>query len=241
MSTMTTKLVLEAATRLGTLIDAHASDAGRQLGEWLRPYLRRGETLPDFTLVLLLPARGIRRAGQRLRRSSKELDDGKSHESEAKFRRDQTAAALCRKLIEVRRLLIATLGPRRAATLLGIEGRTARGTQPALLLSQAGAFSSLLREPQKLAIPRPERYFDPAAVADDLEPLVAACREACDELDEIRRAKAARVAARDRARSELVFAVRCVARLFGGWLGLVRRTDLTEKLDSIRRLTRRRR
>ncbi len=241
MSNITTNLALEAATRLGTLIDAHARDAGRQLGEWLRPCLRRGETLPDFTLVLQLPARRIRQTGQRLRRSSKALDDATSHEGEARFRLDQTASALRRKLIEIRRLLTAAIGPRRAATLLGIEGRTARGTQPALLLSQAGAVSKLLRDPQKLAIPHAERFFDPAAVAGALEPLAAACREARDELEEVRRAKTARVEARDRARSELALAVRCVVRLLGGWLGLIRREDLSEKLGFIRRLTGRRR
>ncbi len=238
MSTIGTKLATEAAARLGTLIDAHAQDAGRQLGEWLRPCLRPGETLPDFSLALQLPARRIRGAEQRLRRDLEELDDATSHEGEARFRRDQTASALCRKLIEIRRLLVAVLGPRRAATLLGIEGRTARGTQPALLLSQAGAFLRLLRDPQKLATPHADVHFDPAAVAGALEPLVAACREARGELDEVHRANAARVAARDRARSELVFAVRCVVRLLGGWLLLIRRADLTEKLRPIERLIR---
>lgn len=76
--------LVEAALRLGTLIDAHAREAGRQLGEQLSPSLRDGETLPDFTLVLELPARMVRQAGQRLRQCQAELDDARSLEAEAR-------------------------------------------------------------------------------------------------------------------------------------------------------------
>jgi len=241
MSAIRTNLVVEAAARLGTLIDVHARDAGRQLGDLLLPCLQEGETPPDFTLVLQLPARRIRQAGQRLRQSRDELDEAGSRESEARFRRDRTASALRLKLVEIRRLLTSALGPRRTATLLGIGGKTAQGSQHALLLKQAGAFASLLRDPRRLAIPPAERYFDPAVVAGALEPLAADLREACGQLDEIRGSNAARHAATRRARRELVLDLRCVIRLLGGWLRLISRDDLAEKLRPIQRLIRGRR
>ncbi len=226
--------LIEAAARLAALIDAHAPDAGRRLGDRLRPWLRDGETLPDFGLGLELPARLIRQAGQRLRRHQHRLDEARSEEREARFHRDQTASALRRKLVEVRRLLTSALGPRRTATLLGV-GKTARSSQPALLLSQAGAFLKLLRDPRRLAIPRRNRVFDPAVVAGTLEPLAVACAAACDRLDAMCQASAAALEARDRARAELERVMPCVVDGFGGWLVLIGRPDLAEKLRRILR------
>ncbi len=235
MSAIGTNFVVEAALRLGTLIDAHARDAGHQLGEWLRPWLRDGETLPDFTLVLELPARMIRQTSERLRERQQQLDDAGSREDAARFQRDQTASALRRKVVEVRRLLTSALGPRRTSELAGIAGNTAKDSQPALLLAQSQAFLKLLRDPRRLAIPRSERFFDPAVLAGALEPLAGACREACGSLDQMRRASAAPLEARDGARTELRHALRCVAGMLGGWLMLIRRADLAEKLRSFRR------
>ncbi len=230
MSAISTDRVVETAVRLGTLLDTHARDAGRQLGDRLRSELRDGETLPDFALVLELPSRWMRQAGQGLRARQNELAEARNHEGEARFRRDQTAAALRRKLVEIRRVLTAALGPRRTATLLDIEGKTARESQPALLLAQADAFLKLLRDPRRLAIARADRYLEPAAAVADLEPLAAALREARGLLDEGRRASAAGLEARDRARSELLNGLRCVVRLLGGWLLFIGRADLAKKL-----------
>ncbi len=202
------------------------------------PLAARRETLPDFALVLELPARMIRQAARSLRGRQGELDDARSHAAAARYRRDQTAAALRRKLVEIRRLLTSALGPRRTAELAGIEGSTAKESQPALLLSQSQAFLKLLRDPRRLAIPPAGCYFDPTAAAGALEPLAAACREARARLDEIRDASAPALEARDRARIELDRGVRCVAGMLGGWLLLIRRADLAEKLRAVRRLGR---
>ncbi len=161
---------------------------------------------------------------------------GRSERSPSAYRRDQTASALHRKLVEIRRLLSSALGPRRTAELAGIEGSTAKPSQSALLLLQADAFLKLLRDSRRLAIPQADRYFDPAAVAGALEPLAAACRETCGRLDQTRKASAATLEARDRARTELRRALRCVAGILVGWLLLIGRKDLGEKLHVIRRL-----
>lgn len=234
MSVIMTNMAIEAAVRLGTLIETHARDTGRQLGEWLRPWLREGEILPDFTLVLLLPARMILRVGHRLRESQKQLDESRSREGEALVARDHAASALRRKLVEIRRLLSAVFGPRRAATVLGIEGRTANASRHTLLLSQADAFLKVLRDPKRLPIPH-TACFDPAAAAATLEPLIVALREAYGHLDEARQASAARLEARDQARTELDHGIPCVVAILSGWLGLIRRADLTKKLRLIQR------
>lgn len=224
MSAILTNVALEAAVRLGTLIESHARDAGRQLGEWLRPWLEEGEDLPDFTLVLQLPARMIRHAGLRLRQSQKELDESRSEEGEAQVSRDQTASVLRRKLVEVRRYMTSVFGPRHTATLLGIEGKTAQASQPALLLSQAEATAKLLRDPKRLAIPQ-TAHFNPAAAAAALEPRMVAFRAAHGCLNALRQASAARL---DRG-------LRCVVPILSGWLGLIRRAELTEKLRHVQR------
>ncbi len=225
-----TKLVAGAASRLAALIHGHARDAGRQLGEWLRPWLRDGEDLPDFALVLDLPARMFEHAAARLRRYEEELADARSREAEARFQRSATASALRRKLVDVRRLLTAVHGPRRTTTLLGIEGGTAHDTQPALLLSHAGAFQELLRDPQQMVVTRADFTFDPAAIADGVETLAAACGEAGARLDAVRKVSADRREARDHTRSELARAVGCVVGVLGGWFRLIRRSDLARKL-----------
>ncbi len=233
MSAIGTNFAIEAAVRLGTLVDAHARDVGRHLGEWLRPWLRDGEILPDFTLVLQLPARMIRHAGQRLRERQSELDEARSQEAEALSCRDQTAAALRRKLVQLRQLLASVFGATRATRLLGIAGKTGRASQHALLLSQAEAFLSLFRDPQRLAIPDSAYYFDPAAATADLEPLAVALREARNHLDEIRQVNAARLEAKDRAWAELDGGLQCAVSILSGWLVLIRRLDLAEKLRLI--------
>ena len=233
MSAIMTRIAIEAAVRLGTLMEAHAREAGRQLGEWLRPWLRDGEVLPDFTLVLQLPARMSAHAGQRLRESQKELDGSRSREGEARASRDLAASVLRRKLVEVRRQLTSVFGSR-TASLLGIEGKTAQASQPALLLSQAEAFLRVLRDPKRLPIPHPG-YFVPALAAAALEPLIASFREAYGDLDEIRQASAARLEARDQARTELDHGIHCVVSILGGWLELIRRAELAEKLRLVQR------
>ncbi len=234
MSTIGTKLAVEAAVRLGTLIDAHARDAGRQLGEWLRPWLREGEVLPDFTLVLQLPARMIRHAGHRLRESQQQLDESRSRESETRLRRDDAAAALRRELVRTRWLLTGVFGTRRTAVVLGIEGETAHASQHALLLSQAESFLKLFRDPKGLAVPR-AFSVDPVWAATTLEPLIVAFREAYGRLDEIQQASAARLEAKNRTWSELEGSFRCVVSILSGWLGLIRRPDLAAKLRLIQR------
>ncbi len=236
MSAIGTNIVIEAAVRLGTLIDSHARDAGRQLGEWLHPWLRSGEALPDFTLVLRLPARMIRHAGQRLRERQSELDEVRSHEGEALFQRNQTTAALRRKLVEIRRLLTPVFGAHRTGKLLGFAGKTALASQPKRLLSQADAFLKALRDPKRPAIPETAYFdFDPSAAAAELEPLLVACREAHSRLDETRQTCAARLEAKDRVRAELHHAVQCVVCIVGGWFLLIRRLDLAQKLRLVRR------
>ncbi len=219
MSSIGTNIAVEAAVRLGTLVDAHARDVGRQLGEWLRPWLRDGETLPDFTLVLQLPARMIRHSGQRLRERQSELDEARSQEADVRLWRDHTASALSRKLVQFRQLLTSVFSAKRTATLLGIEGQTARASQHALLLSQAEAFRSLFRDPQRLAAPDSAYYLDPAAAAADLEPLLVAFREACTHLDEIRQTSAARLEAKDRACADLDGGLQCAASILSGAAG----------------------
>lgn len=233
MQAKMTNVSTEAAVRLSTLIESHAHDAGRELGDWLRPYLRDGEELPDFSLVLQLPARVIEQAGHFLRESQKELDESRSRESEARASREQRAAALRRKLVEIRQHMTPVFGSR-AATLLGIEGKTARSSQSALLSSQADAVLKVLRDPKRLAKAE-TAYFDPAPAAAALEPLIVASREAGGHLDEVCQASAARLEARDRARAELHRGIHWVVRMLSGWLGLVRRADLAKKLRRLQR------
>ena len=235
MSAIETKRVVEAAVRLGTMIDAHARDAGRQLGERLRPWLRDGETLPDFTLALELIARLSRETGHRVRERENRLDDATSDEAEARLRRNQTALALRRKLVDVRRLLILALGTQRIGELLRIEGDTAKSSQPELLLSQADACLSLLRDPQRLRLPSARRFFDPAETADDLEPLITALRQARDGLDKTHRESARQLETRNRTRTELENNIRSVGAILGGWFRLIRRHDLAKKIRPVQR------
>lgn len=236
MSTIATQLAVKSAARLENLIDTHASDAGRRLGEWFRPGLRDGETLPDFALVLRLSARMIGAGGRHLFERQNALEDARAREDEARFERDQAASTLRRKLVELRRMLVLMHGPRRAAKLLGIEGRTAHRSQHALLVTQAEGFLKLLCDPKRPAVGRAGALsFDPAHAAGELEPAVAELRTALRRCDQVRRTGATRRAAKDRAAAELERAVRCVVFLARGCLLLIRRSDLAEKVRMIQR------
>lgn len=220
---------IETALRLGTLIESHAPDAGPQLGEWLRPWLREGETLPDFTLVLELPARMIAQAGHRVRESQAQLSESGNHENEARGCREQTAAVLRRKLMEIRQFLMALFGSRHTAKLLGFEGATAKTSQPTLLLSQSEALLKVLRDPKRLAIPN-TAYFDPVSAAATLEPPIVAFREAHGQFEKVRQAKAIRCEAGNHKWAELVHGIQCVVRVFSGWFHLIGRPDLVKKI-----------
>lgn len=234
MATTATRAAVTTAARLENLIDAHAPDAGRRLGEWFRPALRDGETLPDFALVLRLSARLVGLGGRRLFERQNALEDAGAQEAEARFERDKAASALRRKLVELRRLLSSMHGPRRAATLLGIEGETALQTQHARLLEHAEAFLRLLRDPERPAAARTDAFlFEPAVAAGEIEPLHAELGAALRRCDEVRRTGAARREARERAWVELGRAVRCVVFLCRGCLALIRRGDLAEKIRRI--------
>lgn len=233
MPTVKVHDLVEAAVRLGTVIDAHVREAGRQLGAGLRPWLLEGEALPDFALALELPARRIRQAGHCLRRRQQQLEETRNEERQARFRQSQTAAALRRKLVDFRRLLTSAFGPLRAARLTGIEGKTARVRQPALLLAQADAFLELAQDPRRSATLRRTRVFDPAAVAEALEPLAGACRSAGGDVDRAQQAVAQGLDARDRARAELERSLPSVVDGLCGWLRLIGRGDLAEKLRRI--------
>jgi hypothetical protein len=234
MSAIMTKTFVEAAVRLGVLIESHAREAGRELGEKLRPWLREGEVLPDFSLVLQLPARMVEQAGTRLHECQDGLDQSMAQEGEARTSRDQKASMLRKDLVELRKLFSAVFGSQRAAKVLGIDIKTADASQHELLLSQAEAVLKALGEPLRLASPA-HFHVEPASAAEALEPLVAASREACCHLDGVRRASATRREARDHARAHLGRGVHAVVSIFGGWLDLVRRPDLAKRLHRLQR------
>lgn len=235
MTALETDRVVEAAIRLAALLDANSQDAGRQLGETLQPWLRDGETLPDFTLALKLIARMSREKGHRLRKSEKSLEEATTGEAEARLEREQKASAVRRKLVDIRRLLALVLDWRRAARLLGIQGDTAKSSQPALLLSQADACLSLLRDPQRLTIPSNRRFFEPSATADELEPLVVSLRQAREGLDASGQESARQLETRNRKRADLKRDVQNVGAIAGGCFGLIRRNDLAKKIRPIER------
>lgn len=224
----------KAASNLKAMIDAHAADAGRRLGNTLRPWLRDGETLPDFALALQLPARMIEARARQLVERRDELDGAKNDEEDARLARDHAASALRRKLVEIRRMMIVPLGPQRAAAALGIKGKTAHPSQHALLLSQAEAALKVLGDPGKLKIPPTAAgAFDPVTVVGELEPMVAALRASLVRFDEVRRQRAFRREMKDNALNDLGTAVRALVLLFRGCFLLIGRKDLAAKIREV--------
>lgn len=231
MSSSTTKKAVHGVARLCPLIEANAQDVGRQLGEYVQPMLCPGETAPDFTLVLDLPARLLRDNARRLHESQAKLDEAEKKNVEARSERDRAAVALRQEVVGIRRLLAAVYGPQHGATVLGIDGATAHTSQTEALLSQAESVLEGLRDPKRVTRTSSQLgAFDADLAAETIESPAARLRDAHRRLAELRHGISALRELRNDAFLQLDHSIDCSMSILRGFFSLVHRPDLAHRL-----------
>ncbi len=134
------------------------------------------------------------------------------------------------KLIEIRQLAQALFGLAHAIEIVAVAGSTA--LQPALLWRQAEHTLSRLRSPD-LKLPAASTAaitFDPLQLADELEPLVTALRQAIDGIEIDRREAAVSVEAKHGTMSDHQLLLGACGRIVTGFYLLAGRQDLANRI-----------
>lgn len=213
---MPTKGVIERQ-RIGRDILAatrtHAREVGERLNQSLQFLVGEGETLPDFVTFQHQMGRLLETRLHALAEADHahllELDD----DLEPRIRRDEAAAVLYGKLIEVRELTKGFFGTDLANALVGIDGSTSQ--DPLVLHQQATEAIKRLRSPDP-SLPRRRLSsvsFDRNAVADELQPYVDDLGEILDEVKRESRERESSKGLRDEALRRFDTVARAVGRI----------------------------
>ncbi len=158
------------------------------------PFLEEGESL-DFNLLQRVLGRMIAASRQRLIDADKAHLDELTGDVVPRLERDDVVGAVRHKLIDIRQLAQVLFGLAHAIEIVAVDGSTA--LQPEFLWRQAEHTLSRLRSPD-LGLPAASTAsitFDPLKLADELEPLVTALRQAIDGVEIDRREAAVSVEA----------------------------------------------
>ena len=145
--------------------ETQSEAAGAALGKLLKPHLAKGEAVPDFALVLTLVSRALDASKARM------VEADAAHEAElgddepVRRARDEAAATLSDKVVELREVLTGVYGAATANAVFG--GPTPE--DPVVLSRFAGEVSSQLTR-VKLPAPRIKgAKLDTAETASTLE------------------------------------------------------------------------
>lgn len=124
----------KSANAVVAVSETQSEATGDALGKLLKPYVKKGESAPDFAMVLLLIGRAIESAKVRM------VNADAAHEAElgdddgVRAARDAARDVLSDKLVELREVLTGAFGAAMASAIL--SGPTPQ--DPALLVRFAG-------------------------------------------------------------------------------------------------------
>lgn len=239
---MATKSILKRQRTISAVLAAfraHVQEVLPALGERLTPFLREGETLPDFGLVQGLVGRLLDDVRTRLVEAEKLHLDELDQDLGPRFELRQLVSTVRSKLMAIRRIGEGLFGLERSAEIVPVEGPTAEN--PEALWRQAELTVSRLRKPD-LASPSVALDavdFVPSQVADELETDVTALRQSLDAVGLERRKAESTLSARDQMVGESDLVLRGSVRLLTGYFLLAGRPDLARRIRLTLRRARR--
>ncbi len=195
----------------------------------IEPFLEEGESL-DFNLLQRVLGRMITASRQKLIDADKAHIDELTDDVGPRLVRDDVVDAVRHKLIEIRQLAQGLFGLAHAIEIVAVDGSTA--LQPEFLWRQAEHTLSRLRSPD---LKRPKAStaaitFDPLQLADELEPLVTALRQAIDGIEIDRREAAVSVEAKHGTMSDHDLLLGASGRIVTGLFLLAGRQDLANRI-----------
>lgn len=198
--------------------------------ERFAPFLAEGEPVFDFAqLQRVLQAMGEVTFDAMVAADKAHLDE-LGNDVAPREERNEAVAAVRRKLVDVRRMLIGLFGTVRTAEIVAVDGDTAY--QPELLWRQGEHTLSHLRDPE-LRLPEAKTdsiVFEPQKLADELEPLVVRLRAAIDKAELDRRVAATTHKVKTEAIDEHDLLIGACARILSGFYLLARRPDLADRI-----------
>ncbi len=200
------------------------------LAERFEPFLAEGEAPFDVSALHSVLLRMAEASFEDMVAADKAHLDELALAIEPRRERDRSVEAVRQKLIEVRRIVQGLFGPERAVEVVAIDGVTAR--QPELLWRQGEHTVSRLRAPdfQPPEATTAAVAFDPVQLADELEPMIDALRDAIDAVELERRAAAASQQLKRDAMTEHDQLIAASGRILSGFYLLARRPDLAERI-----------
>jgi|GEM_PF-855525 len=215
----------------------HAEEVGNRLNQDLLGTAAEGETVPDYIALLLQLGRHLEEKMQELVAADEahliELDD----DQDPRLRREEAAADLHEKVVEIREALGGFFGTSEAGSLLGVEGPTS--SDPRTLHRQAMRLLERLREPapELPSLRLNGLQLDRAALAEELQPAVDELDRALVDIARERREAESTQEQKNEKMAEVDTALRGVGRCLQGYYELSGFSMFAERI----RLTRRRR
>lgn len=213
---MSSKAILDRIAAADATMDqsaAHSARAREGLAAALTPYLAPGEALPDVDLVIALVQRRLAALREHMIIADEAHEEELSDDAAPRELRDDTAADLYARLMEMRELLRSLYGAS-ALPALGFKGHTPEDPEDLLYFTRRVVIA--LRQGP---LPHPLGASDAPDAAALVEPLVADLDDLATALEDVdREAAEAEVTLRDKQaaldRFDDGFA-RCVSFLAG--------------------------
>lgn len=196
--------VVAAATRI------HTDTVRAALEAVLGPVMGEGEAVPDVGPLHVAMGSYLEHLEGRLVTADNATLAERLEERSPLRQRDEAAAALHARMVEVRAALEGIYGPL-GSELLAIDGRTAQ--DPVVLHRQAGLAVERLRAGDTLPPVLPGLQADPLALAAVLEPPLEQLGQALRALNEERKRTQEALVVKQGLLADYGFNVRWVARL----------------------------
>jgi hypothetical protein len=230
---MASKLIVtrqQLTAALHAAFQAFAGETSPVLGDRLAPFLGDEDPAFDFDALQAALARMVAASLARLVAADKAHLDELAGDVAPRSERDRRVAAVRAKLIDVRYIVTGLYGAERAREIVAVDGATAE--QPELLWRQAEHTLSRLRDPELRLPPASTRAvpFDPGVLAEELEPLAEALREAIDGIQLDVREAATTLQVKKEAMAEHDRLTSACGRILSGLCLLADRPDLARRV-----------
>lgn len=176
----------KSARAVSAAAEAHAAQAAERLAADLKPFLAKGEHMPDAALLLRLLGRGIVAGGDTLAAADLAHEKELTDDAGPRRRRDASRAALYQTAYETRDVVSTQYG---AEGLAALSMTAPAPADPTALAHWVTAAVERLNDPA-VKLPAPKRKavkVDRKALADDLAADLPALTTALSDVDRERR------------------------------------------------------
>ena len=217
-------------TKLQGALEAWTGVMTTAANDRIEPFLAEGEAPFDLDLLQRVLQRMVGASFERIVEADKAHADQLTDDVAPRLERDQWVAEVRSKLIDIRRIALGLVGPKRVVEIVAIDGATAR--EPELLWRQGEHTLSRLRSPEfRLPVKSTQGVqFDPEQIADELEPLVTGLRGSIAAIRLEERTAALSLQAKLEEMDEHDQLISASRHILVGFYLLARRPDLAKRV-----------